>query len=100
MEEKSIRLWSACFRLGRLYQFQALYLFQKIAAVHDVIKLDGRLAAAETSDELFERVIRIVRMDFQRAQVPATAEASDEFVQRVASFEGQSAGLVGTAHQI
>src|SRR5437879_4527181 len=47
MEEKSIRLWSARFRLGRPDQFQALYLLQKIAAVHDVVELDGRLAAPE-----------------------------------------------------
>lgn len=49
----------ACFRFWRRHQSKGLYLFQKVAAVNDMVELDRGLAATEIGDELFESISRI-----------------------------------------
>src|SRR5229473_553761 len=50
------RLLLTNFGFGRRHLFEALHLFQKVAAIDYVIELDCGLAAAESGDELFEGV--------------------------------------------
>jgi hypothetical protein len=73
-----------------------LHLFQ-VAAIDYTVELDCGLAAAESSDELFEGVIR---MDSHGAQVSGISEAGEQFGKLVASFEGQSAGPAGPADEV
>ena len=80
--------------------FEALHLFQKVAAIDYVVKLDCGLAAAESGDELFEGVGRILRTDSDGAQVSGISEAGEKFGKRVASFESQSADSVRPADEI
>src|SRR5713226_10210463 len=95
-----VRLLLAHFGFGRRHLFEALHLFQKLAAIDYVVELDCGLAAAESGDELFEGVGRILRMDSDGAQVSGISEAGEKFGKRVASFEGQSAGPVRPADEI
>ena len=80
--------------------FEALHLFQKVAAIDYVVKLDCGLAATESGDELFEGVGRILRTDSDGAQVSGISEAGEKFGKRVASFEGQSPSPVRPADEI
>src|SRR5260370_28845253 len=85
---------------GRRHVFEALHLFQKVAAIDYVVELDCGLAAAESGDELFEGVGRILRMDSDGAQVSGISEAGEKFGKRVASFDGHSASPGRPANQI
>jgi hypothetical protein len=80
--------------------FEALHLFQKVAAIDHVVELDCGFAAAEFGDEFFEGVGRILCVDSDGAQVSTFSEAGEKFWKCITSIEGQSAGPVRPADEI
>ena len=87
-------------RPWRSHQLELFHLFEKLAAIDNVIELDGRFTAAEVTDQFFQSIAWIVGMNADRAQVSGISEAGEKFRQREASFEGQSSCLVRPAHEI
>src|SRR5437773_121090 len=80
--------------------FHRLHLVQKIAAVHDVVKLQRSLTAAEVIEKLFQRVAWVLGLDADGAQISGVAKPEIQLRKRVAAFERQTARPVRAADQV